>query len=296
MSNDLTDGVPSNGVSPLRKKISTAILCGLVVVLLVEVRAALGHSLSGAAMQSASTDGNFHTTLFSDVDAMMILAPSKTVVRESPDEIEYRFSWYSLLRPLVQKVRKCPETEFFVVATRNADPAYALIYNTDAPTAESIETSRRALESFSSPPQENEESAGGHDAPGGGGGGGFAGQRQPPSDPAVALLDTNGDGELDEAEVAAASEVLFAADRNSDGKLTREEFPAGPTPPAGRRRPPMDDTEESDIPAAAVETEAAESKTKPGATESTTVKPTEPEATIEQTPDAAAIPPGTSQD
>ena len=219
-------------------------------------------------MQSASTDGNFHTTLFSDVDAMMILAPSKTVVRESPDEIEYRFSWYSLLRPLVQKVRKCPATEFFVVATRNADPAYALIYNTDSPTAESIETSRRALESFSSPPQENEESAGGHDAPGGGGGGGFAGQRQPPSDPAVAMLDTNGDGELDEAEVAAASEVLFAADRNSDGKLTREEFPAGPTPPAGRRRPPMDDTEESDIPAAAVETEAAESKTKPGATES----------------------------
>ena len=37
MSNDLTDGVPSNGVSTLRKKISTAILCGLVVVLLVLV-------------------------------------------------------------------------------------------------------------------------------------------------------------------------------------------------------------------------------------------------------------------
>ncbi len=139
------------GVSPLRRKISAAVLLTLIVVLLIEVRAGAGHSLSGSALQAASEDGVFERKLLSDVEAMLRIAPEKAVVRESLDEIEYRYSWFSLLRPLLQR----PQAEFFVVATRNADPPYALLYNTEAPSQQSIEAGRRRLDSIGKFDMEN---------------------------------------------------------------------------------------------------------------------------------------------
>lgn len=48
--------------------------------------------------------------------------------------------------------------------------------------------------------------------------------RQRPMHPIVAALDTNKDGVLDDKEIAAAPTALKSLDKNSDGKITREEM------------------------------------------------------------------------
>lgn len=59
-----------------------------------------------------------------------------------------------------------------------------------------------------------------------------------PAPPLVAALDANKDGEIDASEIAKASDALKSLDKNSDGKLTRDELrPArregGPDGPRG---------------------------------------------------------------
>jgi Ca2+-binding EF-hand superfamily protein len=62
-------------------------------------------------------------------------------------------------------------------------------------------------------------------------------RRRPPGPPPgrpgglFAALDTDGDGVLSEAEIAAAPAVLRKLDKNGDGKLTREEAMGAPAPP-----------------------------------------------------------------
>jgi hypothetical protein len=71
------------------------------------------------------------------------------------------------------------------------------------------------------------------------GGGAFAGPGDGrPLPPLIRALDTNGDGEIDAQEIAAASASLRKLDRNGDGKLSGDEIhpPGGPGmggPPPG---------------------------------------------------------------
>ncbi|HYR58357.1 MAG TPA: YHYH protein [Chthoniobacteraceae bacterium] len=74
--------------------------------------------------------------------------------------------------------------------------------------------------------------------------GGFGGEPErggPPPPPLMRALDLNGDGVLDESEIAAA-DSLRKLDKNGDGKLTPDElrpnvpFGAGPPPGANARR------------------------------------------------------------
>ena len=53
--------------------------------------------------------------------------------------------------------------------------------------------------------------------------------------PVMAVLDANGDGVLDEKEIANASAALKKLDKNQDGKIDREEL--RPPRPEGRARP-----------------------------------------------------------
>jgi hypothetical protein len=46
----------------------------------------------------------------------------------------------------------------------------------------------------------------------------------PPPHPILTALDTDGDGELSAAEIAAAPQSLLKLDKNGDGKLSREEL------------------------------------------------------------------------
>jgi len=54
--------------------------------------------------------------------------------------------------------------------------------------------------------------------------------------PVMAVLDANGDGILDETEVANASAALKKLDKNHDGKIDREEL-RPPRPEGARPRP-----------------------------------------------------------
>ena len=73
-------------------------------------------------------------------------------------------------------------------------------------------------------------------------GAGRPGEGRPPL---VAALDADNDGELSAGEIEAAGKALLKLDKNSDGKLTRDELgpPGGPgrpgegRPPEGRGRP-----------------------------------------------------------
>lgn len=58
------------------------------------------------------------------------------------------------------------------------------------------------------------------------------GMRQMPPPPVIAVLDANGDGVIDEKEIANAPKALAKLDKNGDGKLTRDEL-RPPMPPRG---------------------------------------------------------------
>lgn len=68
---------------------------------------------------------------------------------------------------------------------------------------------------------------------------------RPPVPPLFAALDTNGDGELDAAEMANASASLLKLDANGDGQLTPDEIhprpPGGPGGEEGPGEPPPAD-------------------------------------------------------
>jgi Ca2+-binding EF-hand superfamily protein len=74
---------------------------------------------------------------------------------------------------------------------------------------------------------------------------GREGGMPPQMNPIFAALDTNGDGVIDEQEMANAPAALKKLDRNGDGKLTEDEVrpqfgrggPGGPGGPGGRGGP-----------------------------------------------------------
>jgi hypothetical protein len=85
---------------------------------------------------------------------------------------------------------------------------------------------------------------GGPGGPGGQRGGPGGGQRFTP--PIIAALDANGDGVIDEKEIANASAALKKLDKDGDGKLSREEYMGvrpggfgGPGGPGGQGGPGM---------------------------------------------------------
>lgn len=194
----MSDGTSEpGGVSPTRKKVSACVLITLLVVLLVEIRAGAGHSMSGKALQEACPDGVFNNVMMSDVDAMMTLAPSRTVVRETPEEVEYRYGWFSLLRPLLQR----PDASLYVVSDKNSDPPSATRFNTEAPTAKDIANAKKAMDYHNNPPEEGDDEDGmGGDGGMGGEGGGERGPRPDGDDGEPRQRPPIEDGDADDAD------------------------------------------------------------------------------------------------
>ncbi len=247
MSDDFSAEKSAGGVSPARKKISALILCGLAIVLIIEVRAGMGHMLSGKMLQEKSPDGVFEALTLDEFEPLLSLAPSRTTIREDDEEIEYRYAWFSLLRPLLSR----PEAAYYIVASKST-PSQVQRYNTEAPTEEELAAAKRAAEFSGEETEMSPEAAaftamatGGGDGPGDGGPGGGG---PPPQDPTVTMLDKDSDGELSEEELEGASAALLAADKNGDGTLTADELrPAGGRGGGGeRRRPPIDTSDEEE--------------------------------------------------
>ncbi len=118
MSEDLPKETNASGVSPLRKKISAVVLCVLAIVLVVELRAGMGHMLSGKMLQEKSPDETFEKMGLSELEPMLSLAPARTVVRDGRDEVEYKYAWFSLMRPLLSR----PEAAYYIVVNRSEPP------------------------------------------------------------------------------------------------------------------------------------------------------------------------------
>ena len=243
MADDTETEQTTGAVSPLRKKISTAVLVGLIVVLGIELRAGIGHMQTGKALQARAPEGAFEDTGIDDLDKMLVLSPSRTIVRETPDETEYRYAWLSLLRPLFSR----PEAAYYIVVMKTTEPFVAR-YSPEAPSEQEVTNSRLTMERFLAvqngefDSSANDESgSGGHDAHGE-----ESGSMPPPGpDPTAIVLDADGDGEISESELSGAPEALFAADKNADGVLTRDELPQeSTTPPAAQRRPPVEDEDQ----------------------------------------------------
>lgn len=116
MSEDpqVTDAANAGGVSKARKAFSTILLLALTVVLAIEVRAAVGHTWTGAVLADKSENGVFPDTKFEEVKGLLKLWPSEEIINDTEQETEYRYSWYSLLRPLLNK----PEAEYFLVKAK----------------------------------------------------------------------------------------------------------------------------------------------------------------------------------
>lgn len=234
MSDDLTIEANASGVSPLRKAVSAVVLCVLVIVLVVELRAGMGHMMSGKMLQEESPEGAFHDLPLAEFEAMLSFAPARTVVRENDDEVEYKYSWYSLLRPLLR-----PEAAYYVVVA-TAAPKNVKRYNTEPPSEQDL----AAVAAIDMPEDMEFSEDGGSGGPGGGfspGGpsGGPGGGVSPGGpgggpgggfDPGAIFdrRDENRDGKLTGEELGGRLQDRVAQlDKNSDGELTREEFMEG---------------------------------------------------------------------
>jgi hypothetical protein len=230
MSDDLTNESNTSGVSAIRKAISAVILCVLAIVLVIELRAGMGHMMSGNMLQEKSPHGAFQNLPLVEFEPMLSFAPARTVVRENEDEVEYKYSWYSLLRPLLSRLLSRPEAAYYVVVG-NAAPKNVKRYNTEAPTKQDLAFALNYSESVE--PLEGGGPGGG--GPGGGGpGGGGPGGGGPGGgggfDPAAIFdrRDENKDDKLTGEELSGRLQDRVAQlDTDGDGEITREEFMEG---------------------------------------------------------------------
>ena len=221
MSDDLTNESNTSGVSAIRKAISAVILCVLAIVLVIELRAGMGHMMSGNMLQEKSPHGAFQNLPLVEFEPMLSFAPARTVVRENEDEVEYKYSWYSLLRPLLSR----PEAAYYVVVG-NAAPKNVKRYNTEAPTEQDLAFALNYSESVE--PLEGGGPGGGGPGGGGPGGGGPGGGGG--FDPAAIFdrRDENKDDKLTGEELSGRLQDRVAQlDTDGDGEITREEFMEG---------------------------------------------------------------------
>lgn len=125
-------GSDGKQVSKARKIVSGIVLIGLLVVLGIEGRAGFGHSSAAKALQKMAPDGAFEPGFVTEeqIDALMTLSPKKEKLEGSGVINEYKYSWKSVIRPLMSNM---PATELYV-SFSNTEPPYALVYGTDAPT------------------------------------------------------------------------------------------------------------------------------------------------------------------
>jgi Ca2+-binding EF-hand superfamily protein len=100
-----------------------------------------------------------------------------------------------------------------------------------------VEEIRKAVQATATPaPRGRGEGRGEGFRPGGGEGGRGNGPSFMRLDPILAALDTDGDGEISAAEIAAAPTVLKKLDTNGDGKISADEVRVDFGPGRGRGR------------------------------------------------------------
>ena len=109
-------------VSPARTIVSLVMLVIVGGISVIELRAGLGQYLSGKELKKAlgseedSTSQNM--IKFEAAKALLRMGPSEELVRESEVEKVYRYSWYSLLRPLMGE----NNPEIYITVSTGTEP------------------------------------------------------------------------------------------------------------------------------------------------------------------------------
>jgi len=217
------------------------------VVCLIEMRAGLGQYLSGKELKGVLGGDDSAAPLtsvrFAEAKALLSMSPTEEVVRETDHEKVYRYSWYSLLRPLIGE----PSPQIFISVTTDADaiatgfftsedeqPGAGYVYQ--EPPGGSGSVSPPPL----LPPPSDVDGAAGPGGPGGRGGpggpggpggmrmpGGFGGMMGPPGggkgrkrpamegDEKAAPVEEKADGEQEKADEKAAEKAAEKADEKA---------------------------------------------------------------------------------
>jgi hypothetical protein len=201
---------------PSRNPIERVIVWGgiglLLVVVGIEARAQRGYAMSLDAVQAAFADNEEVQIELADARKLMTLSPAEVKDANSTGIMDYyRFSWFSLFK----------SGEYEITLKVSNDNSEVISFATSAAPDLALAMTAPALSESSM--SEFEDYSGGGEFPGGGnsfGGGRF----QPPPNPLVTHLDSDGDNELSAEEIEGSPAVLLALDANGDGELTREEF------------------------------------------------------------------------
>lgn len=236
---------PAPKTSRARKIVSSVLLVALLVVLAIEVRSAVGYTWSGASMQNGSEEGVLLDTSHEDLKSLLKFWPKETIVSETEGQTRYKYTWFSLLRPLMSD----QENAYYVILQK-VDDAHGAVYDVVMPNDAEVSRIFQGMNSTGAPPvssglpsvdeislQTDSFGAGRRDS---------GGTRE---DPMLKTLDSDSDGEISEEELVAAADALLKLDTDGDGNLTSEELGVGGGNGGGggnnrARRPPMEDDED----------------------------------------------------
>jgi len=248
-------------VSPARTIASLILLLVVGVICLIEMRAGLGQYLSGKELKGVlggdDTAAPVKSVRFAEAKALLCMSPTEEIVRETEYEKVYRYSWYSLLRPLMGE----PSPQILISVTTDADaiatgfftsedeqPGAGYVYQ--EPPGGSGSVSPPPL----LPPPSEAAGAPGSGGPGGPGGpggmrmpGGFGGMMGPPGggkgrkrpamegDEQAAPVEEKADGEKEKAEEKVSEEAAEKAPEAAGEKT--EETGESADPAANAARP-----------------------------------------------------------
>lgn len=132
MSQDeLSNAGDKKQVSKARKIVSAVVLLGLLVLLGIEARAGFGQSMAANSLKAIAEEGVFpaKTVTEQQFNAKMPLWPTITEIGQTPSTIEFKYEWFSVVRPRMEKL---PPSVLYATFS-NSEPRYAMFFGTEPP-------------------------------------------------------------------------------------------------------------------------------------------------------------------
>lgn len=124
MADEKTASVSRAKVSPARNAASVVLLLIVGIIGFIELRAALGHMMSGKALAARAPDGEFTDLPLAEAVGLLKMAPAPVIENRGLDSM-YRYEWYSVLRPFIGK-----QSPQITIVVSNDEKPMALAFTT----------------------------------------------------------------------------------------------------------------------------------------------------------------------
>ena len=147
MADEKNVSVSRAKVSPVRKAVSAVLLLIVSIVGFIELRASLGHRMSGQALAARANDGEFTDLSLAEATGLLKMATEATVEKRTLDTV-YRYEWYSLLRPLIGQ----QNPQITIVASNDEKPMALAFTTADEPAPVEVTDSQNSVSSPSPMP------------------------------------------------------------------------------------------------------------------------------------------------